>query len=75
MKKLKTADAKPTEQARHIIKDNILYYLSNPDDDPTMRLYVPSHLRQDVLLQYHDDMGHFGIDKLYSNIKNKILLA
>ena len=71
LEKLKTADAKPTEQARHIIKDDILYYLSNPDDDPTMRLYVPSHLRQDVLFQYHDDMGHIGIGKLYSNIKTK----
>ena len=61
---LKTGDAKPTEQTRFIISNDILYYLSNPDDDPTMRLYVPNHLRQDVLIQYHDEMGHFGIDKL-----------
>ncbi|XP_069105832.1 uncharacterized protein [Argopecten irradians] len=30
----------------YILLDNVLYYVSNPDDEPTRRLYVPEHKNQ-----------------------------
>ena len=34
---------------KYIVMDEIVYYLSQPDDEPLIRLYVPSHLRKRVL--------------------------
>ena len=31
-------------QKRHIVMDNILYYISNADSDPVLRLYIPEQL-------------------------------
>ena len=36
------------------------------DNDPILRLYIPQHLRDVVIRQYHDWNGHMGID----NVKN-----
>ena len=62
-------------QRSHIVIDNILYYISDPDNEPVLRLYVPGHLREWVVKQYHDDNGHMGIDKTFDAISSKILLA
>ena len=40
--------------SKYIILDNILYYLSRSDSDPIIMLYIPSHLKQLVIEQYHD---------------------
>ena len=69
--KLENGDASPAVYNRHFIVNDIVYYISNPTDNPTARLYVPKQLRLDVLAQYHDDLGHFGIDKTFANIKAK----
>ena len=69
--KLENGDASPAVYNRHLIVNGIVYYISNPTDNPTARLYVPKQLRLDVLAQYHDDLGHFGIDKTFTNIKAK----
>ena len=37
----------------------------------TMRLYIPELLRVHVVQQYHDDLGHRGIDKVYGLIRLK----
>ena len=58
-------------QRKHIIIDNILYYLSDPDNDPILRLYVPKHLRNIVVKQYHDDNGHMGVQKSFDGIRQK----
>ena len=36
-----------------IMKDNIMHYISNVDSEPTLRIYIPSHLRQIILHEYH----------------------
>ena len=55
-----------------MVVNDILYYLSNPDREPTLRLYVPDHLQERVILQYHDHIGHMGIDKTYDVIRENI---
>ena len=46
-------------------------FLSNPDDNPTLRLFIPGHLRHLVVAQYHDDNGHMGVQKTYDAIRQK----
>ena len=58
-------------QKRHIVMDNILYFISNADSDPILRLYIPEHLRDFVIKQYHDWNGHMGTDKTYDSMKSK----
>ena len=50
---------------RCIVMDGLLYYLSDPDDDATVRLYVPEQIQDAVIRQYHDENGHVGIDKTF----------
>ena len=68
---LKQGQAKKALSDKHLIIDNLLYYLSNADSDPTLRLYVPAHYRSQVVQQYHDDNGHLGIDKTFDSIRQK----
>ena len=58
-------------QKKHIVMDNILYYISQVDSDPVLRLYIPKQLRHAVIKQYHDDNGHMGLDKTNDAIKLK----
>lgn len=48
--------------------NDILYFLSNPEHNPTVRLHVPKHYRLTVLRSYHDNHGHFGLDKTFDAI-------
>lgn len=56
---------------KFIIQDDIVYFISSPDDDPILRLYVPFSYQEQVLMQYHDLLGHSGIQKTYDTIKEK----
>lgn len=56
---------------RHMLIDDVHYFLSNPEHNPTMRLYVPKHYRLTVLRSYRDDHGHFGLDKTFDAIRDK----
>ena len=58
-------------QKRHIVMDNILFYISNADSDPVLRLYIPEQLRDSVIKQYHNWNGHTGSDKTYDTMKQK----
>ena len=58
-------------QKRHTVMDTILYYISNADYDPVLRLYIPEHLRDSVVKQYHDRNGQIGSDKTYDTMKQK----
>ena len=51
------------------ILDNILYYLDSTKKD-RKRCVVPSHLRQQVMEEYHSGplSGHFSGDKLYKTL-------
>ena len=46
----------------------VLYFLTDPQGDPVMRMYVPEHLRANIISEYHDKNGHFGVDKCYHTI-------
>ena len=70
-KQLKENKVSKSIQSKYLIMDDILYYLSNPDVDPVVRLYVPDHLRFKVVTQYHDENGHMGIDKTFDAIRTK----
>ena len=57
-------------QRKHIILEGILYYLSNPDENPIIRLYVPNHLTERVIRQFHEII-HLGVDKTFDAIRDK----
>lgn len=68
------------ESENYVVVDNVLYHYTSvrssgiPKPMPLQRtLAVPTPLREDVLLCYHDGPGgsHFGFDKTYSSIKAK----
>ena len=59
------------KEKNYIVTDEVLYYISNLNDEPTLRLYVPEHLRDRVVKQYHDDNGHMGIDKTFDANRQK----
>ena len=58
-------------QRHYLLVDNLVYYISSVNDDPCLRLYVPKHLRSSVILQYHDQNGHMGIQKTLDSIRQK----
>lgn len=58
-------------QKRYIVLNDILYYISDADDNPTLRLCVPMHLRGAIVKQYHDDNGHMGVQKSFEAIRRK----
>ena len=60
-----------TSQRHYLIIDNLLYYISNTDDDPCLRLYVPKHLKSLIVKQYHDMNGHMGVQKTFDSIRRK----
>ena len=68
---LKHGEPTQAVKRRYIVENDILYYLSDPNDNPTLRLFVPQHLRQMVVTQYHDDNGHMGVQKTYDSIRQK----
>lgn len=68
---IQSGKATSSIQNKHLIIDNVLYYISKPDGEPIIRLYVPSHLHEKVTVQYHDSNGHLGIDKTFDAIRQK----
>ena len=50
-------------QKHYLLVDHLVYYLSNVNDDPCLRLFIPKHLRNFVVIQYHDQNGHMGVQK------------
>ena len=54
-----------------MVQDGLLYYLSERDEEVQPRLYLPKLIREDLLKQIHDDMGHMGVDKIYELIGRK----
>ena len=66
--RIKQGKAEGAETKRHIFFHKILYHLSNPNDHPVTRMYIPKQLRKVVLDQYHDINGRMGMDKTYDTI-------
>ena len=67
---LELGTADKTTYARFMTADNLLYYISQVDDEPTVRLYIPPHLQQQIIVEYHDH-GHFAVNKVFQSIKEK----
>ncbi|XP_053405133.1 uncharacterized protein LOC128558890 [Mercenaria mercenaria] len=67
---LKHGDPSKAELKKYLEVDNVLYYISNPDEEPVMRLYVPSHLKSLVITEYHNN-GHPGTQRMFATIKTK----
>ena len=63
---LKTKSGK--NRSRFLVDNEIVYYLSDPHGDPVMRLFVPIQLRAALVKAYHDENGHFGVDKCYKTL-------
>lgn len=56
---------------KHMLIDDVLYFLSSPEHNPIVKLYVPSHYRPTVLKSYHDDHVNFGLDETFDSIREK----
>ena len=56
---------------KFMLKDDVVYYISHAEDDPVLRLYVPKHLKDRVIKQYHDDNGHMCAQKTYITIRER----
>ena len=55
-------------QKHYLLVDDLVFYLSNVNDDPCLRLFIPIHLRIIVVKQYHDQNGHMGVQKTFDSI-------
>ena len=58
-------------QKHNLLVDDLVYYLSNANDDPCMRLFILKHHRVYVVKQYHDQNGHMGVQKTFDSIRQK----
>lgn len=70
--KLTKGTATVTEEKKFLEIEGLMYYLSDGDSEsPRLRLYVPRELESLVVQQYHDGLGHMGVDKTYDAIRSK----
>ena len=69
--KIDSGDLGKDKQRHYLVVENLVYYISNIDDDPYLRFYVPKHLRGLVVKQYHDMSGHMGVQKTFDSIRQK----
>ena len=58
-------------QKHYLLVDDLVYYLSNVNDDPCLRLFILKHLRIFVVKQYHDQNGHMAVQKTFDSICQK----
>ena len=58
-------------QKHYLLVDGLVYYISNVDDDPRLRLFIQKHIRSFVVTQYHDQNGHMGVQKTFDSIRAK----
>ena len=54
---------------KHILLNDLLYYLSKADSDTVICFYIPHQLRKEVTEQYLDTNGHMEIEKTNDTIK------
>ena len=69
--RLQKGDISSADYSRHVVLDDILYYVTNVNDNPTLRTYIPYHIKNALIKQYHDDNGHMGVDKAFDNLRLK----
>ena len=66
--KLGSDESNSNSLKKYIILDQVLYYISKVDEDPIIRLYVPSHLTEKVMAETHKVI-HMGFDKTFDAIR------
>ena len=71
MKSLQNGNTNNKTLKHYIIIDDILYYISDIEDDPCLRLFVPNKFRGIVVKEDHDLNGHMGIQKTFDAIRQK----
>ena len=64
------------EASQFVILNDVLYHLYYPrgsslKNEPIRQLAVPRLLREEVLLNYHDNLSHFGLNKTFQTIQLK----
>ena len=69
--RLQKGNVTSTDYSHHVVLDDILYYISNVNDNPTLRTYIPYHIKRALIKQFHDDNGHLGIDKVFDSLRLK----
>ena len=69
--RLQKGDVTSANYSRHVVFDDTLYYISDVNDNSTLRTYIPYHIKMVVIKQYHDDNGHMGIDKTFDALRLK----
>ena len=72
------ARAIPYESSQYELINGVLYHIFQrrkkgkvTDDSIIKQIALPEGLRQDVLVQYHDNLNHFGVQKTYETIRQK----
>lgn len=65
-KKLKDVEASKKLDRKFIVVNNLLYFISDPGNEPVLRLFVPNQFRRAIVNQYHDE--HMVMCKSYSSI-------
>ena len=61
MKSLRTGSATNKLFKHYTIIEDTLYYISDTEDDPCLRLFIPEKFRGVVEKEYHDLNGHMGV--------------
>lgn len=60
-----------SQMQKYILFDELLYYLSDRDEDPILRLYIPEKLSSRLITEYHDNLSHVGLDKCFDAMRRK----
>ncbi|MEW8546530.1 MAG: reverse transcriptase domain-containing protein [Candidatus Thiodiazotropha sp.] len=71
LRQMQSGHASKTFLGKYIVIEGVLYFISESDIRPRLRLFVPEHLRELVLETYHTKNGHVGIDKSWQTAKIK----
>ena len=71
VKQLQSGNDNKLLQKRFSINDQIVDYITSPDDEPVTRIHVHEHITEQVIKQYHDDNGHIRIHKVFESLKLK----
>ena len=69
-KNLEAGKLNKSQDKSLIIMEDILYFISDVEGSPKLRLYLPEHLVDVMIRGYHDN-SHLGIDKVYDSMKRK----
>ena len=71
MKELNSAKPNKSVDKHYLIQDGILYFVSEkPNGDVFLRLVIPEKFQNDIIRQFHDLLGHAGIERTYNSARS-----